>query len=118
MLLKLDRIFLQDENWRCFNAYLAFENCRRDDNTSIDEFLSEFDQKNFKLKECDVNLPEPVLACRLLKSANLSKVHFQLALSTTTAMTFEDMRKTLKRLFTDGGIVNVPKLDGHSDELS
>ena len=67
LLPKLDRVFLQDDNWRCFNAYLAFENCRRESDMSIDEFLSEFDRRNFKLKKCDVNLPEPVLACRLLK---------------------------------------------------
>ena len=94
LLDKLDRVFLQDENWRCFNAYLAFENCRRDSATSIDEFLSEFDQRNFKLKSCGVNLPEPVLACRLLKSSNLSDVHFQLASSTNTAMIFGEMCKT------------------------
>ena len=82
LLERLDRVFLQDANWRCFNAYLAFENCRRDSDTAIDEFLSEFDKRNFKLKECGVVLPETVLACRLLKSANLSDVHFQLALST------------------------------------
>ena len=70
------------------------------------------------MKSCGVNLPEPVLACRLLKSSNLSDVHFQLALSTTTSMTFEEMRKTLKRLFTDSGIVTMPKTDGHSGELS
>ena len=64
----------------------------------------------FKLKE-GVVLPKPVLACRLLKSANLSDVHFQLALSTTGEMTFENMRKTLKRLFSDGGIGCAPKSD-------
>ena len=73
--------------------------------------MSEFDKRNFKLKEGGVVLPEPVLACRLLKSANLSDVHFQLALSTTGEMTFENMRKTLKRLFSDGGIVCAPKSD-------
>ena len=41
LLEKLDRVFLQDKNWRCFNNYLAFENCRREDGTSIEEFLSE-----------------------------------------------------------------------------
>ena len=50
LLEKLDRVFLQDENWRCFNSYLAFENCRRENDTSIDEFLSEFDQRHFRLK--------------------------------------------------------------------
>ena len=26
LLEKLDRVFLQDVNWKCFNTYLAFEN--------------------------------------------------------------------------------------------
>lgn len=29
LLDKLDRVFEQDENWKCFNTYLAFENYRR-----------------------------------------------------------------------------------------
>ena len=33
----------------------------------------------------------------------MSPVQFQLALSTTTEMTFENMRATLKRLFSDEG---------------
>ena len=109
LLERLDRVFLQDKNWRGTYAYLDFENCRRDSDTPIDKFLSDFDKKYFKLKECEVVLPDSVLACRLLKSANLSDVHFQLALSTTGEITLENMRKTLKRLFSDGGIVCTPK---------
>ena len=111
LLTRLDRVFLQDKNWRSANAYLDFENCRRDSDTPIDKFLSDFDKKYFKLKECEVVLPDPVLACRLLKSANLSDVHFQLALSTVGEMKLENMRKTLKRLFSDGGIICTPKSD-------
>ena len=118
LLEKLDRVFLQDANWRCFNNYLAFENCRREDETSIDKFLSEFDQRHYRLKESGVDLPDAVLACRLLKSCNLSDVHFQLALSTTPAMTFENMRKTLKRLFADGGIGCFPKDTGECSQVS
>ena len=100
---KLDRVFLQDENWRCFNSYLSFENYKRSSDTSISDYLSEFDRRHYKLKECKVELPDAVVACRLLKSCNLSDVHFQLALSTTPKMTFENMRATLKKLFTDCG---------------
>lgn len=70
---------------------------------SIDEYLSEFDLRHHKLKECKVVLPDAVIACRLLKSCGLSDVHFQLALSTTPKMTFEDMRATLKKLFAESG---------------
>ena len=98
---KLDRIFLQDENWKCFNAYLAFENLKKGEDKTIDEYLSEFDLKHHKLKECGVTLSDAIIACRLIRSCNLSEVHFQLALSTVANMTFEDMRKTLKKLFYD-----------------
>jgi hypothetical protein len=100
---KLDRVFEQDENWKCFNTYLAFENYRRSKECSIDEYLSEFDLRHHKLRECKVVLPDAVIACRLLKSCGLSDVNFQLALSTTPKMTFEDMRTTLKKLFTESG---------------
>ena len=117
LLEKLDRVFLQDKNWRCFNNYLAFENCRREDGNSIEEFLSEFDQRHYKLKESEVELPDAVLACRLLKSCNLSDVHFQLALSTTPVMTFENMRNTLKRLFANGSMA-CPKNTGELGQVS
>ena len=55
------------------------------------------------MNECDEDLPDAVVACQLLKSCNLSDMHFQLALSTTPKMTFEEMRNTLKRLFAESG---------------
>ena len=111
IFVKLDRVFLQDPNWKCFNTYLAFENYRRPNDCSIDEYLSEFDKRHYRLKECKVSLPDAVVACRLLKSCNLSDMHFQLALSTTAKMTFEDMRATLKKLFAESGHL----LTGDSD---
>ena len=101
LLSKLDRIFMQDENWKCFNAYLDFENLRKSSDQSVDEFLSEFDLKHYRLKECGVTLPDAIIACRLIKSCNLSEVHFKLCLSTVPKMTFEDMRRTLKKIFSD-----------------
>ena len=103
LLKKLDRVFMQDENWKCFNTYLAFENYRREEGTSMEDFLSEFDRRYHKLRECKVELPDAIVACRLIKSCNLTEMHFQLALSTTPKMTFEDMRCTLKKLFAENG---------------
>ena len=102
---------LQDPNWKVFNTYLALENYGRPVECTVDEYLSEFDNRHFKLEEVNVNLPDAVVACRLLKSCNLSDVHFQLALSTTSTMTFKNMRKTLKRLFTE----NIHLLTGGQD---
>ena len=98
---KLDRVFLQDANWKCFNAYLSFENLKKKPDQSVDEFLSEFDLHHYRLKDCGVSLPEAIVACRLIKSCNLSDVNFKLCLSTVPKMTFEDMRSTLKKIFSD-----------------
>ena len=117
LLIRLDRVFLQDANWKCFNTYLAFENYHRAKNCSIDEYLSEFDLRHYKLKECGVNLPDAVVACRLLKSCGLSDMHFQLALSTTTQMTFENMRSTLKKLFAESGHLLNDKSGLNSDVI-
>jgi len=98
---KLDRVYLQDVNWKCFHTYLDFENFKRAKTSTVDEYLSEFDLRLHKLKECKVDLPDAIVACRLLKSCDLSDVHFQMALSTCDTLTFENMRKTLKRLFAE-----------------
>ena len=101
LLEKLDGVFLQDGNWKCFNVSLSFENYPRESRASVDDDLSEFDQMYFKLLECDVTLPDVIVACSLLKNCNLSEIHFQLDLSTTSVMSFKSMRLTLKKFFTD-----------------
>ena len=103
LMTRLDRVFSEDKNRKCFNADLAFEEYRREPDVAKDDYLCEFDRRYHKLTECDVKLPSAIIACRLLKSCNLSDVHFQLALSTTTQIDFESMRATLKKLFTDIG---------------
>ena len=104
LIAKLDRVFARDKNWKCFYAYLDLENYSRANECSVDDYLSQFDLLYHKLKSCDVTLPDAVLACRLLKSCALDDVHFKLALSTTATLTFENMRKTLKTLFTDSKV--------------
>lgn len=73
----LDRDFHQDKNWRSFNAYLALEDLKREPNGSIEEYVSEFDSRAYKLKEVNIELADTILVCRLLKSYSLGDLHFQ-----------------------------------------
>ena len=57
----------------------------------VGEYLSDFDLRVFKLRECDIELPDAILTCRLLKSCSLSQVHFQLALFTCPKLIFENI---------------------------
>ena len=70
---KLDTLFLEDVNQSAFRAYEKFENYQRSPGTSLEDFLIEFGRLVAKLKDFNILLPEPVLAFRALKSANITK---------------------------------------------
>ena len=102
LLEKLDGVFMLDKNRQAFMAYSDFERFKRPAEMSIPEYLIEFDRKYYKFKRHGMELPDQVLAFRLLKSCDISDIHFQLAMSTTATITFEEMKKTLQRMFGDG----------------
>ena len=65
---------------------------------SILDYINKFDQLYEVIKKYKMELPDGVLAFRLLKSANISKEKQQLASATLTELTFADMRKQLKAI--------------------
>ena len=69
---KLDTLFLEDKNQSAFICYENLVNYHRERNTSIHDYLIQFDRHVAKLREFQIILPEPVLAYHALKSANLS----------------------------------------------
>ena len=69
---KLDTLFLEDINQSAFRAYETFESYWRPPGTSLEDFLIDFGRHVAKLKDFNILLPEPVLAFRALKSANLT----------------------------------------------
>ena len=100
LLKKLDEMFLVDKNRRAFMAYQEFERFKRNSSMTISEYINEFDRKYYQFKSHGMELPDAVLAFRLLESCNISDIHFQLAMSTAGDITFENMRKTLRKIFT------------------
>lgn len=83
-------VFFQDGNWDCFNSYLAFENTKYEPNGKLI-----FDNKQQNLRE--IELPDAIFVCMLLKKCNQSEIHFQLPWSTITEITFINKKQTLKR---------------------
>ena len=68
---------------------------------SITDFINEFERMYHKLKQHKLELPDGVLAYRLLKSAHLSEQHEQLARATLTELTYDNMKGQLKKVFGD-----------------
>ena len=88
---KLDTVFLEDINQSAFRAYETFEGYRRPPETSLGDFLINFGRHAAKLKDFNILLPEPVLAFRALKSANLTPDNKELVKSTVGELTLSSM---------------------------
>ena len=67
LITKLDGLFLKDENQRIYVAYEEFETYSRPADMSIDNFISDFERLYNKIKAYKIELPDPVLAYRVLK---------------------------------------------------
>ena len=86
---KLDTLFLEDINQAAFRAYETFENYQRLPGTSLEDFLIEFGR---------LLLPEPVLAFRALKSANITPDNEKLVKATVSELTLSSMSKQLRKI--------------------
>ena len=95
---KLDTLFLEDINQSAFQAYEIFENYQRLPGTSLEDFLIEFGRLVAKLKDFNILLPEPVLAFRALKSANITPDNEKLVKATVSELTLSSMSKQLWKI--------------------
>ncbi len=95
---KLDTLFLEDINQSAFRAYETFENYQRPPGTSLEDFLIEFGRLVAKLKDFNILLPEPVLAFRALKSANITKDNEKLVKATVSELTLSSISKQLWKI--------------------
>ena len=105
LLAKLDTLYLKDEKLRTYNAYDTFEQLKRGSHMSINDYLIDFEKKLAKIQEYGITLPDPVLAYRLLKSANISKEKEVLVKATVADLTYAAMKNKLKGMF-DGFTVD------------
>ena len=86
LIEKLDSLYLEDINQSAYAAYESFEMYRRPKDMNMKEFLNNFERLYNKLKVYQMELPDGVLAYRVLKSANLSEENEKLARATITTL--------------------------------
>ena len=95
---KLDTLFLEDINQSAFRANETFEGYQRPPGTSLENFLIDFGLHVAKLKDFNILLPEPVLAFRALKSANLIPDNEKLVKATVGKLTLFSMSGQLWKI--------------------
>ena len=97
----LHKLFKKDETLQKYQALEAFETYRRPTSSSIQEFLYEFEKRYNKTKSFGTTMQDDILAYRLLKSANLSEQHEQLAKAIVSDLKFNLMKDQFKKIFGD-----------------
>ena len=98
----LDGLYLKDKTQSAFDALEDFEGYRRPKGLSMNEFCNEFDKRYSKVKSYGTEFPVDLLGFRLLKSANLQPIQEQLAKSTITELTYDNMKTQLKKIHGSG----------------
>ena len=95
---KLDGLYLKDVNQRIYVALKNFECYKRSVDTSMDNFLNQFDLRYNKLKAHGIVLPDIVLGYRMIESANLTQNRNELVRISAGCMSYTEIKKQLRKL--------------------
>ncbi|XP_063726781.1 uncharacterized protein LOC134854457 [Symsagittifera roscoffensis] len=99
LLEKLDSIFGKETVDQSYEMYTAFESISRS-SASVIEHIADFERAYTKMKRFKMELPDSILACKLLHSCNLTSNERQLVLSASNELNFDTMKKSLRRIFS------------------
>ena len=99
LLTKLDEVFLLDKGRRQFSSFQNLYNLRRQGDSSVSDYVTEFEHKYYEFTQQDMKLPDPVMAFMLLASCGLTDSETQLVMSAITDVTYDRMKATIKRVF-------------------
>ena len=95
----MGKLYLKDKDQLGYAAYNSFGNFKRPPDTSVKDYMITFERLHHKILQHNIKLPEPVLAYRVLKSANISPEEEQLTCATITEVKYEAMKKQLSKIF-------------------
>lgn len=99
LLKALDTIFESDKVDIAYNAYSQFDGYKRNEE-GISEYIIEFERRHNICKKHDMELPDAVLAFKLLDGAGIERKERQLVLTAVASdIKFSSMKSALKRIF-------------------
>ena len=96
LLSKLMELFAKDSEQAAFMAYEKFETYKRPKDVDMVDFINEWERRYGKIKERKMDLPDGVLAYRLLKSANLDDIKQTMVRSSIAKLSLDEVKKQLK----------------------
>lgn len=100
VLSALDKMYLKDSCILAYESYETFESFKRPNSMSINDYVIKFEALFRTAKSHEMDIPDGVLAYRLLNNANLSEDKKQLIKATLKEMKYDEMKEKLKKVFT------------------
>ena len=97
----MDTLYKKDATIAAFEMVEQFENFRRPPNQPMAEFVPEFEKWWNKVKGEGTTMSDNILAYKLMKAANLSENEEQLVKASIDEIKFEEMKKILKKTFSN-----------------
>ena len=98
---RLNKIYKKDELLQKYNDLEAFQTYKRPVNTSIRNFLIEFEKRLSKTKSNGTIMSDDLLTYRLIKAANLPHHQEQLIRATVSDLNLEEVRSKIVKIFSD-----------------
>ncbi|KAG1681910.1 Retrovirus-related Pol polyprotein from transposon RE2 [Nymphon striatum] len=99
----MDKIFKKDELSEAYESYTEFDRFRRSKVGSMEDYVMEFEKLYNKTKKFNMELPQAVLAFKLLEYSELEMKDRQLVLTgvnyTDVGSLFKQMTTSLKKFF-------------------
>ena len=95
----LDTLYEQNKTQKIYSAYEEFEQFARNYTMSIAKYISEFEIKVEALKDLEINLPDSLLAYKLLKNATLSEDCTRIVRATCKELKMDDMKNAILNVF-------------------
>ena len=101
IVAKLDTLYLKDKAQVAYEAYDKFDQFQRGPEMTMKDFIIEFERLHCKTKSHGATMSDDIMAYRLLKSANISNEHQQLARATMGDLKYENIKSQLNKIFGD-----------------
>ena len=102
----LDKVYQKEESETTYQLYEEFESYQRPQNMAINDYIQEFEKKRKKNADKGIEIPDVVLAYRLLKSANITENQHQMVRATIAKITYKDMKEQLKKVCSSSSFLS------------
>ena len=101
IIARLNKIYKKDELTEKYDTLELFEKYKRQGNTTIRNFLTEFEKHFHKTRSYETVMPDDLLAYCLIKSTNLTTRDEQLVKATINELSYDIVESNLIKIFSE-----------------